>query len=270
MVPVRAGSTWFSASQVHAFSIGRPRLSEHSPDPPHDRNCGSRWFAVVQPGAGNALALGTWEPIHMRGARRGNRKEERATQRVALSSAVVRGAGSRQSPGATLAAPASELDRARFPSATPPAGEECCDECRREARARRFARRRVAWLTDADAPTLYARSRSCPTTRWPCMTKRAGRAPGSSTPRAGACMSCAWRDGTFWFGGRNVPNPWSSSLDGQLWRVQQSVPWPPLLGEPTWVPTPTDLNCSDPRRIVGGGKLTSAIRAIVSIIEPSR
>lgn len=74
-------------------------------------------------------------------------------------------------------------------------------------------------------------------------------------------------DGTFWFGGNNVPNPVSRPLDGRLWRVQRPVPFPPLLGEPLFVAAPPELECDDPTRIPGGGKLTSRITAILILKE---
>lgn len=76
-------------------------------------------------------------------------------------------------------------------------------------------------------------------------------------------------DGTYWFGGRNVPNPWSVALDGQLWRVQQPVPFPPVLGEPIWVRAPVELDRDDPCRIPGGGKLTTPLVAIVTLQPPA-
>ncbi len=74
-------------------------------------------------------------------------------------------------------------------------------------------------------------------------------------------------DGHWWFGGTNVPNARSAALPaGRYWRVEPPVPWPPALGGRLWVEALRALARDDPDRIPGGGKHTSAVRAVEMLL----
>lgn len=70
-------------------------------------------------------------------------------------------------------------------------------------------------------------------------------------------------EGRWWFSGDNVPNPASRALDPELWwRIDPPRPWPPELGRGIELRAPACMDWNDPERVLGGGKLTSPVRAI--------
>ena len=72
-------------------------------------------------------------------------------------------------------------------------------------------------------------------------------------------------EGVWWFGGENVANPGSVSLPRQLWRIETPTPWPPLLGARACLVAAQDLAIGDPRRVPGGGKITSAVQILIEL-----
>lgn len=69
--------------------------------------------------------------------------------------------------------------------------------------------------------------------------------------------------GRWWMAADNVPNPTSVALDpDDWWEIRRPEPWPPELGERIWLMPPEELDCDDPRRMPGGGKRTSFVRAL--------
>lgn len=70
-------------------------------------------------------------------------------------------------------------------------------------------------------------------------------------------------NGSWWFCGNNIPNRHSARLDpDRWWRIERPDPWPPDLGRPIVLCAPQDFEFADPRRVPGGGKFTSPVRAI--------
>lgn len=71
-------------------------------------------------------------------------------------------------------------------------------------------------------------------------------------------------EGTWWFGGDNVPNPISARLpEGYAWRIQPPVPWPLSIGARLFVDAPPELPMCHPDRVPGGGKRTSPVLRVV-------
>jgi len=69
--------------------------------------------------------------------------------------------------------------------------------------------------------------------------------------------------GGWWMRAANVPNPTSPRLDpGRWWAIRRPRPWPPKLGQPIELRASAHLALDDPRRVPGGGKITSPIRII--------
>lgn len=79
-------------------------------------------------------------------------------------------------------------------------------------------------------------------------------------------------EGIWWMSADNVPNSTSQRLEPDpWWRICYPEPWPPELGQRLWLRAPEELARDDPRRIPGGGKHTSPVRAIrgpASVMEP--
>lgn len=70
-----------------------------------------------------------------------------------------------------------------------------------------------------------------------------------------------------WLGGDNVPNPTSCKLpSGHYWRIQSPVPWPPVIGASLWMEAPADLEPGDESRIPAGGKFTSPVRRVETML----
>lgn len=69
-------------------------------------------------------------------------------------------------------------------------------------------------------------------------------------------------DGTWWLSGTNVPNPGSLPLPEGEWQIERPDPWPPIIGQPVFVPALLSLAMDDPKRIPGGGKWTSLVRSV--------
>lgn len=102
---------------------------------------------------------------------------------------------------------------------------------------------------------------------------------GPKPPRDPAAVAEAWvvttetgsryvvvRDhaDVWWFGGDNMPSMWSVALPRGLWRIDPPRPWPPILGSGLVMMAPAGIDRTDPARVPGGGKLTSAVQ----IVEP--
>ena len=69
--------------------------------------------------------------------------------------------------------------------------------------------------------------------------------------------------GRWWMTACNVPHERSRRLEmGRWWHVQRPSPWPPELGERLWLIAPDDVDPGDPRRVPGGGRHTSLVRAV--------
>lgn len=75
---------------------------------------------------------------------------------------------------------------------------------------------------------------------------------GGTRTAGGGCLSAD-----------SVPNPTSVPLDpDDRWEIQRPEPWPPELGERIRLMPPEELDRDDPRRMPGGGKRMSPVRAI--------
>lgn len=84
------------------------------------------------------------------------------------------------------------------------------------------------------------------------------------TTRSGSIYRVA-RDGQggWWMSADNVPSPTSVRLNpDRWWRISAPRPWPPELGERLELMAPESLDRDDPRRVPGGGKVTSLVRVI--------
>lgn len=77
------------------------------------------------------------------------------------------------------------------------------------------------------------------------------------------------REGRWWLSADNRPNPFSVSLADGEWEIQPPAPWPPVLGARCWFEAPAYLRLGDPRRVPGGGKVTSAVAAVRALRSPS-
>lgn len=66
-------------------------------------------------------------------------------------------------------------------------------------------------------------------------------------------------DGRWWIGGDNVATPTSRSLADGCWEIEPPAAWPPELGSPLEFRAPARLSREDPRRVPGGGKVTSRV-----------
>ena len=73
--------------------------------------------------------------------------------------------------------------------------------------------------------------------------------------------------GKWWLGGRNVPNPFSVALPAGVWEIEPPEPWPPIIGLPLVMLAPRMWALDNPKRIAGGGKVTSPV-ASVELIPP--
>lgn len=73
------------------------------------------------------------------------------------------------------------------------------------------------------------------------------------------------REGRWWLSADNRPNPYSVSLADGEWEIQPPLPWPPMLGAPCWLWAPAHLRLGDPRRVPGGGKVTSAVASVTPL-----
>ena len=86
--------------------------------------------------------------------------------------------------------------------------------------------------------------------------------------RSGSVYTVAHdRDGKWWLGGRNVANPFSTALPPGLWEIEPPQPWPPIIGLPLIMLAPTLWATDNPKRIPGGGKVTSPVEAF-ELIKP--
>jgi hypothetical protein len=65
--------------------------------------------------------------------------------------------------------------------------------------------------------------------------------------------------GAWWFSGFNVANPTSRPVPEGLWLIEPPIPWPPRLGASLALVARRTLPFDDPRRVTGGGKITSAV-----------
>lgn len=72
--------------------------------------------------------------------------------------------------------------------------------------------------------------------------------------------------GSWWFCGQNAPNPLSCALPVQLWRITRPTTWPPQLGTHIAMMAPPDLALDDPDRVPGGGKVTSPISVVRTLV----
>lgn len=70
-------------------------------------------------------------------------------------------------------------------------------------------------------------------------------------------------DGTWWFGGRNVPNALSCELPAdQEWEIDPPSPWPPELGHRMRLESIYRFGTGGDRRVPRGGKVTSQVTAV--------
>lgn len=91
--------------------------------------------------------------------------------------------------------------------------------------------------------------------------------------RSGSIYRVARDDeGRWWMSADNVPNPTSVRLDpDRWWTIHRPEPWPPELGERLELRPLAELDRDDRRRVPGGGKRTSPVRAVrgpASMVEP--
>ena len=71
------------------------------------------------------------------------------------------------------------------------------------------------------------------------------------------------REGRWWLSADNRASATSRRLDpADWWEIAPPEPWPPVLGRSVRLMAPPDLAFDDPRRIPGGGKVTTPIRAL--------
>lgn len=66
-------------------------------------------------------------------------------------------------------------------------------------------------------------------------------------------------DGRWWVSGDNVASPTSSSLADGSWEIAPPAAWPPELGSPLEFRAPARLSRENPKRVPGGGKVTSRV-----------
>jgi hypothetical protein len=66
-------------------------------------------------------------------------------------------------------------------------------------------------------------------------------------------------DDRWWVSAENVKSPTSCSLADGCWEIQAPKPWPPEIGHPFEFRAPAHLAHDSPKRVPGGGKITSAV-----------
>jgi hypothetical protein len=74
------------------------------------------------------------------------------------------------------------------------------------------------------------------------------------------------RDGKWWLGGRNQVNPFSVALPPGAWEIEAPKPWPPVIGLPLILLAPTLWAKDHPKRLPGGGKVTSPVAAFELVL----
>lgn len=66
--------------------------------------------------------------------------------------------------------------------------------------------------------------------------------------------------GEYFLRAENVENPNSIALDPEIvWKIEQPAPWPIEVGKPVLLAARQDILFDSPRRIPGGGKVTSPV-----------
>lgn len=69
-------------------------------------------------------------------------------------------------------------------------------------------------------------------------------------------------DGRWWVSGDNIATPTSCCLADGCWEIQPPASWPPEPGFPLEFRAPPRLSAGDPRRVPGGGKVTSPVTEV--------